>query len=175
MSAGDELLRRIEGDPELAGLLAWPGDFDITRREPVEDLRLPSGTPLTPIAGDRAGGTFFLCGAQGTERPVLYADSEGGAVLLAADLVEAVALIATYPYWRDLGTGRPVAELEEQFAVDRPEFLEVRAELLDRLGIAAPGVAEAVRKMRASAARTVPDFLPVAPDVEGDAVYVPLW
>ncbi len=55
MTASDDLLRRIENDPALAELLVWPGDFDIGRRDPVEDLRLPTGVPLYPVAGCGAG------------------------------------------------------------------------------------------------------------------------
>lgn len=45
------LLRRLEADSDLADLLRWPGDFDLDRRDPVEELRLPRGLPLAPIAG----------------------------------------------------------------------------------------------------------------------------
>ncbi|MFB4307632.1 hypothetical protein [Actinomadura sp. GTD37] len=43
MTASDDLLRRIETEPELAGPLAWPGDFDIGRRDPVERRRRSAG------------------------------------------------------------------------------------------------------------------------------------
>jgi hypothetical protein len=62
MTASEDLLRQLEQDPTLAGALAWPGDFDIDRRDPVEAVVLPSGAPLHPMAGDGAGGTYFLCG-----------------------------------------------------------------------------------------------------------------
>lgn len=77
MPADDELLLRIETDRELADLLMQWCDFDTDRRDPVEELRLPTGLPLTPIAGDAGGGTYFLCGEPTEPRPVLYADSEG--------------------------------------------------------------------------------------------------
>jgi len=46
MTASDELLRRIEQDPSLAAALVWPAEFDIARRDPVEDVVLPTGMPL---------------------------------------------------------------------------------------------------------------------------------
>lgn len=140
-------------------------------RDPVEDLRLPSGLPLTPIAGDAAGGTYFLCGEPDTTRPVLYADSEGQATLMAADLVEAVTLIAAHPYWRDLGRGHSAAELEEEISADDPEYPAARAGLLARLGVPTPTGDEAVARLRDCAARTVPDFLPIARHGDGDSAY----
>ncbi|MWA05077.1 hypothetical protein F8568_032880 [Actinomadura sp. LD22] len=175
MTASDDLLRRIENEPALAGLLAFPADFDIERRDPVEELRLPTGLPLEPVAGDGSGGTYFLCGKPGGERPVLYADSEGQAVLMAADLVEAVALVASYPYWRDLGYGHDAAEPEEEYAEDREE----RDALIALLGITPPPVEQALARLRAAAARTVPDFLPIARHEEGgssyESAYTPYW
>ena len=162
MTASDDLLHRIETSPELADFLVCPGDFDIKHRDPIEDLSLPSGLPLTPIAADGAGGTYFLCGTPGTTRPVLYADSEGQATLMAADLVEAVTLIATHPYWRDLLFGHSVEELEEELISDDPDYLVARAEFLDLLGVTPPTPEEAIARLRAASSRTVPDFLPTA-------------
>ncbi|MCO6007337.1 hypothetical protein NE236_20360 [Actinoallomurus purpureus] len=160
------------------GLLVWPGDFDIERRDPVEELRLPSGLPLTPIAGDGSGGTYFLCGEPAGPRPILYADSEGGATLFASDLVEAVTLIAAFPYWRDMGRGHSVQELEQELTDDHPDFPDARTGLLALLDVVPPTAEEALGRLRSCAARTVPDFLPVARHQEGDsfyeASYVPL-
>ncbi|MFF1358940.1 hypothetical protein [Streptomyces sp. NPDC058297] len=94
-------LRRIEQDPALSASLVRPGDFDIDRRDLMDDLVLPTGAALHPIAG----GTYYPCGEAGTEeRPVLYADSESRATLIGADLVEAVTLIVVLPFWRDLAS-----------------------------------------------------------------------
>ncbi|ROO86600.1 hypothetical protein EDD29_4173 [Actinocorallia herbida] len=171
MPDADALLRRIEATPELAELLAWPADFDLARRDPVEELRLPSGLALTPVAGDGAGGTFFLCGPDGAIRPVLYADSEGQAALIAADLPEAVALVAAHPYWRDLLHGHPAAELEAEFADDDPDFPETRARLLALLEVDPPSAEDALARLRAAVARTVPDFVPFATHPEGKTSY----
>ncbi|GAA2404468.1 hypothetical protein GCM10010420_34970 [Streptomyces glaucosporus] len=176
MTASDDLLRRIENDPVLAGLLAWPGDFDIGRRDPVEDLRLPTGMPLHPVAGCGGGGTYFLCGAPGApHRPVLYADSEGQAALIAEDLVEAVRLVAVPPYWRDAGAGHPLDELEEEMREDHPDIGGLRGRLAAALGIPLPSAEEALARLRAAAAGTAPDFVPVAAGTDGAEPCEPLF
>lgn len=165
MTGPDALLRRIEQDASLAAALSWPGDFDIDRRDPVEELALPTGTPLHPIAGCGADGTYFLCGDAGAEeRPVLYADSEGQATLIGADLVEAVTLIAVLPFWRDLAKGFPIGELGSDLRADHPDFDAERDRLLHALGLVPVSEEEAAARLLAVAARTAPDYLPRVPD-----------
>ncbi|MEU9398425.1 hypothetical protein [Streptomyces sp. NPDC048242] len=167
MNASDTLLHRLEQDPSLADALAWPGDFDIDRRDPVEELVLPSGRPLRPIAGCGAGGTYFLCGEAGDEeRPVLYADSEGRATLIGADLVEAVTLIAVLPFWRDLEKSFTVAELASDLRTEHPDFDTERDRLLHTLGLALIPEQEAATRLLTVAARTAPDYVPCVPDDE---------
>ncbi|MEU3517145.1 hypothetical protein ABZ770_17970 [Streptomyces sp. NPDC006654] len=165
MTAPDDLLLRIEQEPSLAAALAWPGDFDVERRDPIEDLALPTGIPLHPIAGCGAGGTYFLCGEAGAEeRPVLYADSEGQATLIGADLVEAITLIAVLPFWRDLAMGFAISELGSDLRADHPDFDAERDRLLHALGLASISEEEAAARLLAVAARTVPDYVPRVPD-----------
>ncbi|GAB2822549.1 hypothetical protein GCM10027073_61290 [Streptomyces chlorus] len=165
MTASDALLRRIEQDPPLAAALAWPGDFDIDRRDPLEDLVLPTGRPLHPIAGCGAGGTYFLCGERGAEdRPVLYADSEGQATLIGADLVDAITLIVVLPFWRDLAKGFAISELGSDLRADHPDFDAERDRLLHSLGLASISEEEAAARLLAVAARTAPDYVPRVPD-----------
>lgn len=165
MTASDALLRRLEQDSSLAAALAWPGDFDIDRRDPIEDLVLPSGRPLHPVAGCGAGGTYFLCGEAGAEeRPVLYADSEGQATLIGADLVEAIMLIAVLPFWRDMAKGFVISELGSDLRADHPDFDAERDRLLHALGLAPISEEEAAARLLAVAARTAPDYVPRVPD-----------
>ncbi|WP_433515616.1 hypothetical protein ACQP2T_08425 [Nonomuraea sp. CA-143628] len=165
MTAPDDLLLRIEQEPSLAAALAWPGDFDVERRDPIEDLALPSGIPLHPIAGCGAGGTYFLCGEAGAEeRPVLYADSEGQATLIGADLVEAITLIVVLPFWRDLANGFAISELGSDLRADHPDFDAERGRLLHALGLASISEEEAAARLLAVAARTAPDYVPRVPD-----------
>ncbi|MFH9861757.1 hypothetical protein [Streptomyces sp. NPDC017202] len=161
MTASDALLRRLEQDSSLAAALAWPGDFDVDRRDPVEDLVLPSGRPLHPVAGCGAGGTYFLCGEAGSrERPVLYADSEGQATLIGADLVEAVTLVVVLPFWRDLAKGFVISELGSDLRAGHPDFDAERDRLLHALGLAPLSAEEAAARLLAVAARTAPDHVP---------------
>ncbi|MGW0692782.1 hypothetical protein [Streptomyces sp. NPDC002738] len=165
MPASDALLRHLEQDSALAAVLAWPGDFDIDRRDPVEDLVLPSGRTLHPIAGCGAGGTYFLCGeGKAEERPVLYVDSEGQATLIGADLVEAVTLIVVLPFWRDLAKGFAISELGSDLRADHPDFDAERDRLLYALGLASISEEEAAGRLLAVAARTAPDYVPHVPD-----------
>ncbi|MDX3356978.1 hypothetical protein PV703_27475 [Streptomyces sp. ME01-24h] len=176
MDASEALLTRIENDPVAAQRLAWPGDFDITRRDPVEAVRLSSGLTIRPIAGDGAGGTFFLCGEPGdAERPVVYADSEGQAALIGADLPEAVELIVSCPmWWHDVDSGLPLEELAAEVREDHPDLDRERAELVAALGLTLPPVEEVVARLRATAARTAPDFLPYVDDDDHEP-YEPLF
>ena len=83
------MLDRIRTNTRAAALLAGVFDFDVTRLEPVEPVRLASGGELRAVAGDASGGTFFLC----DDGPVLYADSEGGAAIVAADSAAVIRLV----------------------------------------------------------------------------------
>ncbi|MEV4250820.1 hypothetical protein AB0J63_46425 [Streptosporangium canum] len=157
------LLHRLETDTDIADLLRWPGEFDLDRRDPVEELRLPRGLPLAPIAGCGSGGTYFLCGHPDDEqRPVLYASSEGQVTLIADNLHEAIMLIAAFPFWQDLGQGLPAAALEDQMHEDHPDFGELRDHLITSLRLPRLSVDEAVTRLRAAAGRTAPHYLPTA-------------
>ncbi|WP_073946278.1 hypothetical protein [Streptomyces kebangsaanensis] len=165
MTASDDLLCRIEQEPSLATALACPGDFDIERRDPIEDLALPTRIPLHPIAGCGAGGTYYLCGEAGAEeRPVLYADSEGQATLIGADLVDAITLIVVLPFWRDLAKGFAISELGSDLRADHPDFDAERDRLLHALRLASTSEEEAAARLLAVAARTAPDYVPRVPD-----------
>lgn len=165
MTASDDLLRRIEQEPSLATALAWPGDFDVERRDPIEELTLPTRSPLHPIAGCGAGGTYYLCGEAGAEeRPVLYADSEGQATLIGADLVDAITLIVVLPFWRNLAKSFAISELGSDLRADHPDFDAERDRLLHALGLASISEEEAAARLLAVAARTAPDYVPRVPD-----------
>ncbi|WP_196814526.1 hypothetical protein [Nocardia sp. BMG111209] len=66
-----------------------------------EDYRLTSGLPLTSVAGDYTGGSFFLCGEPAPIRPVLYASSEGSAGVIGYGLTEALEIMSGLPSWHD--------------------------------------------------------------------------
>ncbi|MFD3654568.1 hypothetical protein [Streptomyces sp. NPDC058620] len=99
MTSSDHLLDLIQTTPEIDLLLRSFG-FDIHRKHYGEGFRLSSGAPLEVIAGESAGGAYFLCAEQDGRRPVVFASSEGEGGLLADDLAEALEIIIGLE-WRD--------------------------------------------------------------------------
>ncbi|MET8410944.1 hypothetical protein ABZV34_23075 [Streptomyces sp. NPDC005195] len=93
----DHALRLLRRNRRLAELAAFPFSFDIDRAEHAEDVRLASGGPLEPIAGDDTGGTYFVCG----DGSVLYADSEGSAGVIGDSVDEALEVLVGLPGWHD--------------------------------------------------------------------------
>lgn len=153
------MLDRIRSNARATELLADVFDFDITRTDHVEPVRLASGADLTPVAGDASGGTFFVCGGG----PVLYASSEGEAGILAADLTGAVQLIIGVPIWHDVVGAAPdpdamraafdssYAELKDEY---EPEIDEHSAEVAAELGLTPVPVDELLVRLRTSLANT---------------------
>ncbi|GLZ77330.1 hypothetical protein Afil01_21370 [Actinorhabdospora filicis] len=176
------LLDRVAASEAARDYLLWHGDFDPEATEHVEPIRLPSGTAMTPIAGDGSGGTYFLIGEAGTggdDRPVLYADSEGGAVYLADTLSDCLELIIGLPYWHDCLRIGPIdldeAETEYLEAVYEPhedgarDLRDGRAAALAGLGLREVPGQELLARFHAAAIGD--GELPVGP--EGNS-YEPL-
>ncbi|MGI5341151.1 hypothetical protein ACQEVS_29005 [Streptomyces sp. CA-181903] len=164
MTHSDRALRILHERPDLAALAAWPFSFDIGAAEHVEEVRLASGGPLRPIAGEDSGGTYFLC-AGGA---VLHADSEGWAGLLAESLDDALEILIGLP--GDAGClsseddeatlTAGVAEAEEELRENYgPEFDADRATLLSGLGLRLRPPRELLARMERAARRTEPDFV----------------
>ncbi|WP_344922086.1 hypothetical protein [Streptosporangium oxazolinicum] len=156
MSRPDPLLDLIHRTPAAAELLAWPFDFDISRTDHPEAVRLASGDALEAVAGDGAGGTFFLCGEAAGERPVLYADSEGQAGLIGRDLTAAIQLIARVPYWRDClvrASGgleamcSVVAELEREYDDNSIDLDTCRTSLAGSLTLNLPPMVDVLARL----------------------------
>jgi hypothetical protein len=97
----EEILDSIRRDSDLAEALWRVCEFDLSRSDPGEPVRLSSGVALEGIAGDYTGGTFFLCGDSSEERSVLYAGSEGQAGLIGRSLTEALEIMVGLPSWWD--------------------------------------------------------------------------
>ncbi|KDN81777.1 hypothetical protein [Kitasatospora cheerisanensis] len=134
------LLAVVRDHRTVAEFLSWPGDFDLLGAEHGEPVHLASGLALEAFAGDGAGGTFFFCGDGGEERPVLYADSEGGAALLALGLPELLCLLLVVPWWRDC-PGFTAAESEARAAEyldDDPDLYATRDAVARALGLTLP-------------------------------------
>ncbi|MGK5638161.1 hypothetical protein ACSNOK_07550 [Streptomyces sp. URMC 126] len=176
MTHSDRALRILHERPDLAALAAWPFSFDIGGAEHVEEVRLASGAPLRPIAGEDSGGTYFLCA--GGE--VLHADSEGSAGLLAESLDDALEILIGLPGEAsclsseddDATLARELAEAEEELRENYgPEFDADRERLLSGLGLRRRPARELLVRMERAERRTEPDFV-LLNAVEGCAYQV---
>lgn len=162
----EPFLDLIHRTPAAAELLTWPFDFDVSRTDPVEVVRLESGEALEAVAGDGAGGTFFLCGEAAGERPVLYADSEGQAGPIGRNLTVAIQLIVRVPYWRDcLGSASGglkamrsmVPNPEREYRNDGIDLDACRASLAGLLALYLPPTADVLTQLLETV--TLPGFI----------------
>ncbi|WP_395298366.1 hypothetical protein ACF9IK_36575 [Kitasatospora hibisci] len=172
-------LRVLRENPELARLAADPFNLDLDRTEHVEPVRLASGGPLTAIAGDDTGGTYFRC----PDGAILYAGSEGEAGLIADSLDEALETLIGLPCWHDhvlLDPAATDAELAAEIADSEEELAEYygpdldadRDALFTALGLRRLPPAELVRRLHRALRRTEPDHLLL--NAEGLNAYTPL-
>jgi len=135
-----DILARIRSTPWLADLLATHFDFDLTRTDPVEQVHLAGGEPLTPIAGDAGGGTYLLT----PSGAVVYAGSEGEGGLVALNLRDALALRVGLPSLHDALT-RPLSDDLLHWLADIDD--EIREDYARR-GPGWPGLDEARARVR---------------------------
>lgn len=137
MAYRSAMFDRIRENARAAALLADVFDFDVARLDPVEPVRLASGGELRVVAGDASGGTFFVC----DDGPVLYADSEGGAGIVAADPDGVIRLVVGVPTWHDVVASAPdVDAMRASFAasyaelkLDEPRIDQLRSEVVAEL------------------------------------------
>ncbi|MEU9234489.1 hypothetical protein [Streptomyces subrutilus] len=157
----ESLIAAVREQQEAARFLAWPGDFDLDRGDHVEEVHLASGAALEGFAGDGAGGTFFFCGEGGEERPILYADSEGGAALVAIGLHELVRLLLVVPWWQGCQafTDEESRELEAEYLEDMLDLAARRDRAAAALGLDLPGQAEVLARLVEVATRLGEDFV----------------
>ncbi|WP_406204171.1 hypothetical protein OH807_28300 [Kitasatospora sp. NBC_01560] len=146
----NSLLAAVRESDPAEEFLRCTADFDLDGTEHVEEVVLASGEPLEPIGGDGAGGTYFLCGEGGDERPVLYADSEGCAALVAVGVPELVRLLLAVPWWRDCRTfsAHESAEAGEWYLEDAPALFAERDAAAAALGLELPTAAAALARLR---------------------------
>lgn len=160
----DPLLRKLLHIPEAEEFLAWPGDFEPARAGHGEEIHLPSGAPLQPIAGDGGGGTYYQVGpAHAQHRPVLYASSEGEGGLVAESLAEALELLIGLPYWQDClpGRGLPLDSLEAEYRTTFSDLDRRRDRVAALLGLRRPPAGELIARLHACVGRSTPDYVPV--------------
>ncbi|MFJ8932806.1 hypothetical protein ACIRLA_40160 [Streptomyces sp. NPDC102364] len=171
------LITAVREQEEAARFLAWPGDFDLDRSDHGEDVHLASGDALEGFAGDGAGGTFFFCGEGGEERPILYADSEGGAALVAMGLPELLRLLLVVPWWRDCQTftAEESRELAAGYLDDTPDLVTRRDRAATALGLELLPEADVLTRLRDGAVKAgknvvlifTPEGEPYAPLITG--------
>ncbi|WP_413754776.1 hypothetical protein [Streptomyces sp. MMBL 11-3] len=157
----ESLIAAVREQDEAARFLAWPGDFDLDRGDHVEDVHLASGAALEGFAGDGAGGTYFFCGDGGEERPVLYADSEGGAAVVAIGLPELLRLLLVAPWWRGCQafTAEEGRELAAEYLQDMPDLGARRDRAAAALGLGLPDQAKVLTRLREVAVQAGEDFV----------------
>jgi hypothetical protein len=169
VTSDDEILDMVRHAPDLAELLLETCEFDLTRGDHAEPVRLSSRHALEAIAGDASGGTFFLCGERRSTRPVLYASSEGEAGLIGQSLTDALEIMIGLPSWRDClkfsGGGdlvimKSAAEhLQRDEFTDQPDIGAARTRLTTALSLDLATVPALLTRLRDAVADTLPDFL----------------
>ncbi|MFI6849405.1 hypothetical protein OG535_27050 [Kitasatospora sp. NBC_00085] len=170
------LLAAVRDTAAAEDFLRCTADFDLGGTGHVEEVVLASGDRLEPIGGDGAGGTYFFCGEGGEERPVLYADSEGGAAVVAVGLPELLRLLLAVPWWRDCPgfTAEESAEAAGWYLEDEPGLLDERDAAAAALGLELPTDAEALARLRSVATGPGPGRDLVLLNAEEGNAYAPL-
>ncbi len=177
MDSSGRLLGLIQGNPEVDLLLRSSFGFDVHRKHHGDGLRLASGGPLEVIAGEFAGGAYFLgAAAQDGRRPLIYASSEGQGGLLADDLAAALEIIIGLEWWDCLsfsGGGdvevmqRSAQHLARARYKDNPDVDDEAALVAAALALRVVPVADLVVRLHAAASKTGPGHVVV--DGDGQA------
>lgn len=167
MSTSERLLELIRTDPEVDLLLRAGFGFDIHRTYYGEGMGLASGEEVEVIAGEGAGGAYFLGAERDGRRPVVYASSEGEGGLLAEDLGEALEIMIGLE-WQDClrfsgGGDLTVMQASAQRLVEYrhkhdPDVDAKAAQVAEALSLRVRPVPELVARLHAAASRTDPEF-----------------
>ncbi|SFR27143.1 hypothetical protein SAMN04488564_110345 [Lentzea waywayandensis] len=143
------LLNAVRDNARLREVLASFG-FDVSRAGVRGTASIESGLPLEPLAGDFAGGRFYLCGDAEWERQVLYASAEGQAGLIASSLREALQLVIGLPSWQDCLTCAGGVRID--LTADAAEASEL-------LSLDLPPQDVLLNRLHAAVARSAPEFV----------------
>ncbi len=183
MTRDEEILDSIRRDSGLAETLWCVCEFDLSRNDPGEVVRLSSGVALEALAGDYTGGTFFLCGDRSKDRSVLYASSEGQAGLIGQTLTEALEIMVGLPSWWDClkfsGTGelavmRATANyLHADELKEEPERDVQRAAVARALNLKLGAIPELVARLHAAVTSTTPGFVLASEAGEYESLFGP--
>ncbi|MFG2563518.1 DDE-type integrase/transposase/recombinase, partial [Streptomyces sp. NPDC048496] len=146
---------------------------DIGRKQYGDGLRLASGAPLEPIAGEGAGGAYFLCAEEDGRRPVVFASSEGEGGLLANDLADALEIIIglawqeclTFSGGGDVEVMQISAQhLERSRDKYNPDIDKEAAHVATALSLCIVPVTDLVIRPQAAASKTEPDYVVTTDD-----------
>ncbi|MEV8099677.1 hypothetical protein [Kitasatospora sp. NPDC085879] len=183
MTRDEEILDSIRRDRDLAAALWRVCEFDLSRNDPGEPVRLSSGASLEGVAGDYTGGTFFLCGDSSRDRSVLYASSEGQAGLIGRSLAEALEIIVGLPSWWDClkfsGTGdltvmRTTADhLRDDELRNEPGMDADRATIAQALDLELSSFPVLLAHLHAAVSATSPDFVLTSEAGEYESLFGP--
>ncbi|MFF9212840.1 MULTISPECIES: hypothetical protein [unclassified Streptomyces] len=120
------------------------------------------------IAGESAGGAYFLCTEQDGRRPVVYASSEGEGGLLADDLGEALEIIIglewhnclTFSGGGDLEVMQVSAQrLARSRAKFNPDICNEAAQVAAALSLRILPVTDLVIRLHAAASKTEAGYI----------------
>lgn len=183
MTRDEEILDSIRRDPGLAGTLWRVCEFDLSRSDPGEPVRLSSGVALEGVAGDYTGGTFFLCGDDSKDRPVLYASSEGQAGLIGHSLAEALEIMVGLPSWwdclkfsgaGDLAVMRTTADhLRDDELRNEPGMDADRARLTEALDLELGAIPVLVARLHAAVSATASSYMLTSEEGEYESLFGP--
>ena len=165
----DDILDLVRRNPDLAELLWQVCEFDLSRGDHGEPVRLLSGLALQGVAGDFTGGTFFLCGDRRPARPVLYASSEGQAGLIGQSLAEALENMLGLPSWYDClkfsGTGdltvmqTTAVHLGREELNEDPKISARRTRVAAALNLELEPVPVLIARLHTAVSASSPDFV----------------
>ncbi|MGY0021291.1 hypothetical protein ACVHNB_20275 [Streptomyces sp. YJ-C3] len=168
MTSSDRLLDLIQTTPEIDLLLRSSFGFDIHRKHYGDGFRLASGAPLEVIAGESAGGAYFLSGEHNGRRPVVFASSEGEGGLLAEDLADALEIIIGLE-WRNClsfsGGGDveimqiTAQHLERSRDKHNPDIDSEAVQVAAALSLRILPVTDLVIRLQAAVSKTEPDYV----------------
>nr|WSX78657.1 hypothetical protein OH826_35325 [Streptomyces sp. NBC_00899] len=183
MTRDEAILDSIRRDSGLAEVLWRVCEFDLSRSDPGEPIRLSSGIALEGIAGDYTGGTFFLCGEGGKDRPVLYASSEGQAGLIGSSLAAALEVTVGLPSWWDClkfsGSGdltvmlTTADHLRYDELANEPETDADRVTVSHALGLELGAIPSLLARLHTAASATAPDFVLTSDAGEYESLFGP--
>lgn len=179
----EEILDSIRRDGDLAETLWRVCEFDLSRSDSGEPVRLSSGVALEGVAGDYTGGTFFLCGDAAKDRPVLYAGSEGQAGLIGHSLTEALEIMVGLPSWWDClgfsGSGdltvmRKTADhLRDDELRNEPGMDADRERLAQALDLELGALPALLARLQAAVSATAPDYILTSDAGEYESLFGP--